>query len=167
MFFVKLIVLQKEDLKTIDSIKDIPDIKILEQSRNGYGNALIEGINAEDVRDVIDAGKQAFVDAIAKSKELLEHCEKVLGVKQELVTLKDGAEFMGYKIKGEYRTYAVNATDERYSVYDIDTAQYICIVDKSSGAQAGLDRLVNRLFALHNDSRVATQISTLNPIRSN
>lgn len=43
---VKLIVLQKEDLKTIESIKDISDIKILEQSRNGYGNALIEGINA-------------------------------------------------------------------------------------------------------------------------
>jgi len=39
---VKLIVLQKEDLKTIESIKDISDIKILEQSRNGYGNALIE-----------------------------------------------------------------------------------------------------------------------------
>lgn len=45
---VKLIVLQKEDLETIDSIKDNPDIKILEQSRNGYGNALIEGINAAE-----------------------------------------------------------------------------------------------------------------------
>jgi hypothetical protein len=146
-------------LEKVDTIMDVINTLL--------GGQTIEGINAEDVRDVIDAGKQAFIDAIAKSKELLEHCEKVLDVKQELLTLKDGAEFMGYKIKGEYRTYAVNATDDRYSVYDIDTAQYICIVDKSNGAQAGLDRLVNRLFALHNDSRVATQISTLKPIRSN
>jgi len=43
---IKLVVLQKEDLETIESIKDNPDIKILEQSKNGYGNALIEGINA-------------------------------------------------------------------------------------------------------------------------
>ena len=43
---IKLIVLQKEDFETMDAIKDIPDIKILEQSKNGDGNALIEGINA-------------------------------------------------------------------------------------------------------------------------
>ena len=43
---IKLVVLQKEDLETINSIKDIPGIKIVEQLKNGYGNALIEGINA-------------------------------------------------------------------------------------------------------------------------
>ena len=85
----------------------------------------------------------------------------MLGVQKEPIRLKDGKEFTGYRIEGQYRTYAVNANDERYSVYDIDTAQYICIVDKTNAAQAGLDRLVNRLFALHNDSRVATQINTL------
>ena len=41
----KLIVLQKEDEETIDSIKHFKDLEILVQKNNGYGNALIEGIN--------------------------------------------------------------------------------------------------------------------------
>ena len=42
---VKLIVLQKEDKETKISIEEINGIKIHEQINNGYGNALIEGIN--------------------------------------------------------------------------------------------------------------------------
>ena len=122
---------------------------------------VVEGVTAEDVKDLIDAGKQAYISALEKSKELLENCEKVLGVQQERIELKDGNSFTGYRIKGNLRDYVVNAKDERYSVYDADSAAYICIVDKTNAAQAGLDRLVNRLFALHNDSRVATQITTL------
>ena len=122
---------------------------------------IVENVNASDVKDLINAGKQAYIDAVEKSKELLASCEKVLGIKQELISLKDGNEFTGYRIKGNLRDYVVNARDERYSVYDADTASYICIVDKTNSAQAGLDRLVNRLFALANDSRVATKINTL------
>ena len=43
--YQKLIVLQKEDVKTKKSISGFKNIKILEQINNGYGNALIEGIN--------------------------------------------------------------------------------------------------------------------------
>ena len=43
---VKLIVLQKEDLETRKVIEKIENIQILEQINIGYGNALIEGINA-------------------------------------------------------------------------------------------------------------------------
>ncbi len=43
--FKKLIVLQKEDIETKNAIKDIKYVEILEQKNNGYGNALIEGIN--------------------------------------------------------------------------------------------------------------------------
>jgi glycosyltransferase involved in cell wall biosynthesis len=42
----KLIVLQKEDLETRKAIEKIENIQILEQINIGYGNALIEGINA-------------------------------------------------------------------------------------------------------------------------
>ena len=44
--FVKKIVLQKEDHKTIESIKNFGDLEILVQKNSGYGNALIEGINS-------------------------------------------------------------------------------------------------------------------------
>ena len=43
---VKLIVLQKDDLETKEAIKEISNIQIVQQINNGYGNALIEGINA-------------------------------------------------------------------------------------------------------------------------
>ena len=42
----KLIVLQKEDKETIESIKNLPNLQILVQEKNGYGSALIEGINS-------------------------------------------------------------------------------------------------------------------------
>ncbi len=44
--FIKKIVLQKEDHKTIESIKNFEDLEILVQKNSGYGNALIEGINS-------------------------------------------------------------------------------------------------------------------------
>ena len=40
----KLIVLDKEDTKTISSINQIMGINILYQNKKGYGAALIEGI---------------------------------------------------------------------------------------------------------------------------
>ena len=41
----KMIVLQKDDLKTIESLKDYNEVEIFEQNQLGYGNAIIEGIN--------------------------------------------------------------------------------------------------------------------------
>ena len=41
----KLIVLEKEDIETKRILEEFNNINILEQENNGYGNALIEGIN--------------------------------------------------------------------------------------------------------------------------
>jgi glycosyltransferase involved in cell wall biosynthesis len=43
--YEKLIVMDKEDIETSNSIKNFNNIKILHQEKLGYGNALIEGIN--------------------------------------------------------------------------------------------------------------------------
>ncbi len=43
--YKKMIILQKDDLKTIDSLKDFEEVQILEQNKLGYGSAIIEGIN--------------------------------------------------------------------------------------------------------------------------
>ena len=40
----KIIVLQENDIETIEAIKEFKEISILKQNKNGYGNALIEGI---------------------------------------------------------------------------------------------------------------------------
>jgi hypothetical protein len=42
----KIIVLERNDLKTIDVIKNFNEIEILFQKKMGYGSALIEGINS-------------------------------------------------------------------------------------------------------------------------
>ena len=41
----KMVVVQQEDIMTINAIKKFNDIKILIQKQNGYGSALIEGID--------------------------------------------------------------------------------------------------------------------------
>tara|TARA_B100000686_G_C16591309_1_gene863524 strand:- start:399 stop:1073 length:675 start_codon:yes stop_codon:yes gene_type:complete len=43
--YKKMVVLQKEDYDTKNALKNIKNIEIYEQENNGYGNALIEGIN--------------------------------------------------------------------------------------------------------------------------
>ena len=43
--YKKLIVLDQNDIKTIESINHFKDIEILHQKKTGYGNALIEGVN--------------------------------------------------------------------------------------------------------------------------
>ena len=46
----KLIVLQEEDIETKNAISEFNNVKILVQKKNGYGNALIEGINNTDTK---------------------------------------------------------------------------------------------------------------------
>ena len=43
--YKKMIVLQKDDIKTIGSLKGHDEVEIFEQNQLGYGNAIIEGIN--------------------------------------------------------------------------------------------------------------------------
>ena len=50
LFCKKLIVLQEEDVETKNAISKFKNIKILVQKKNGYGNALIEGINNVDTK---------------------------------------------------------------------------------------------------------------------
>lgn len=46
--FKKLIILEENDLKTINAIKKFSDIKILFQKIKGYGSAIIEGVKIVD-----------------------------------------------------------------------------------------------------------------------
>ena len=41
----KIVILNQNDTKTVESAKKFTDIEILYQKENGYGNALIDGIN--------------------------------------------------------------------------------------------------------------------------
>ncbi len=43
--YKKIVILDQNDIKTIEAAKQFEDVEILYQKRNGYGSALIEGIN--------------------------------------------------------------------------------------------------------------------------
>ena len=128
----------------------------------------VEGVEVDDIKGIISSGKKAFIDAIEKSKELLVETEKTFGIEEETVIMSDGESKTGYLIKGSLRNYfidtggkeQINTNDPQCGVYSFPDGKYICIVDKSS-SQVGMDKLVNRIYALHNDALVASAIHTL------
>ena len=126
--------------------------------------SVVRDVTADDIKDIIQDGKQAYVDAIEKSKKLLTETEELYDITADDHRVGEDTKF-GYKIEGKMRTYFLEKNYESEDknscgVYDYNTGQYICIVDKST-SQVGMDKLVNRIFALHNDSLVAQHINTL------
>ena len=69
----KLVVLQKEDFDTQNSIKKFNDIKILKQKNNGYGNAIIEGINYSETEYCCIINADGSMDP-KYLKEMLKMC---------------------------------------------------------------------------------------------
>lgn len=125
---------------------------------------IVEGIKLKDMKGIIEKATETFKNAVAKSEELLNKTVKMFKLELE-TTRVGGTQRTGYKIVGKKRTYFLevennNAHTNRCGVYDYATGQYVCIVDKST-AQVGKDKIVNRIFALHNDEKVATQIHTI------
>jgi hypothetical protein len=139
---------------------------ILEVITTLLDGSTVYNVQADDIKQLILDGKQAYVEAIEKSKILLQETEDLFSITAETMQVGGKSKF-GYKIEGDIRTYFLEKPDmdaEEQSrscgVYDFYSGQYICIVDKST-SQVGQDKLVNRIFALHNDSRVAKHITTL------
>jgi len=135
------------------------------------GNEAVLGIKDYKVLgDLIAKAKDAFAEAIKKSEELLKTTEKVLGIQLQTVNI-GGRQKQGYVVKGtsgkEYFVDCADASKDRfhhaaYPVFHYPSGQAICIVDKASHrAQVGKDALVNRLFALKNDTFIAKEVHTL------
>ena len=142
------------------SILDVVDLLLNEK--------IVEGVTVDDVKDIITAGRKAYVEALKKSQELLTDTIKLFKLTEETKDTTRGR-VKGYKIKGKIRTYFVEKgslepdsnNHNDCKVFDYNSGKYICIVDKGNAAQVGMDRLVNRLYALHNDDLVAKEITTL------
>ena len=71
----KLIVLEKEDMETKKILEEFNNINILEQKNNGYGNALIEGINnvQTDFCCIINADGSMDPKYLEEMKKLCEN----------------------------------------------------------------------------------------------
>jgi hypothetical protein len=163
------LVLNDSEFPVIDTHKLIRLSKkqsMLEVITTLLDGSAVRDVQADDIKQLIADGKQAYVDAVEKSKLLLKETEELFNIQAETMTINGKSKY-GYKIEGGMRTYFLekSETDDvensrSCGVYDFHGGNYICIVDKST-SQVGQDKLVNRIFALHNDSRVAKHINTL------
>lgn len=70
-----LVVLQKEDLETINSITTFNNIKILKQKNNGYGNALKEGIEEIETEFFCIINADGSMDP-KYLEQMLNNCKK-------------------------------------------------------------------------------------------
>ena len=99
----KLVVLQKEDLETKKSILDLQNIEILEQTNNGYGNAIKEGINAVKTKYCCIINADGSMDP-KYLKNMLELCRETDFVFASRYSADGGSEddnivtFIGNKI---------------------------------------------------------------------
>ena len=71
---IKKIVIQKEDIETINALKNFDDVEIHYQENNGYGNALIEGINSTNTEYCCIINADGSMDP-KYLNEMLDKCE--------------------------------------------------------------------------------------------
>jgi hypothetical protein len=125
----------------------------------------VEGVTPANLKTLVIQARQAYTDAIEKSKILLETTIEKFNLEKTTVTSKN-SNFTGYIVPGKIKTYFVAYDNNKHTngcgVYTYPDMNYVCIVDKTPNQQVGVDKFVNRIYALANDKLLAKQIHTLN-----
>jgi hypothetical protein len=112
------------------------------------------GFSEEQVSDLFKEGLKEYEEAIKKSEQFLAETVKLFNVSE---AEKDG--HSGYLVTGKSGTRYLITKDLK--IFEYNNMRYICVVDKDLGAGLKNDKLVNRIYALANDSLVARHIYTL------
>ena len=120
-----------------------------------------------DIAHIINKGEELHEQDKNKNKQLIEKVEKLFKIEVATIT-NNGERQRGYVIDGKMAKYFldIGRTDretifDRLRVFSYPDMAYVCMIDKTV-QQTGPSNLINRIFALHNDSLVARDISTLN-----
>ena len=101
-------------------------------------------------------GLKEYQQAVLKSEQFLKETLELFKVSE---IEKDGRK--GYLITGSSGQKYMLTKDLK--IYAYPSMSYICVVDKDMGQGFTNDKIVNRIYALANDSRVAKEIYTLKP----
>jgi hypothetical protein len=112
------------------------------------------GMTKEEIILTFTDGIKEYKQAVEKSKQFLSEAIELFNVRE---VEKEGT--AGYLVQGKSKRKYLLTKDCK--IFDYDTMDYICIVDKNIGKGFLNDRLANRIFALANDSLVAASIDTL------
>ena len=121
----------------------------------------IVGMTGDEIREVLEKGKKSLVEQKQKEDELMQNTMQLFGIeKLNVVTCTNGKVLTGYLVHGKIRDYLVEET--KCLVFEYPSGRYICMVDKNGqNEHTNTARLVNRFYALSNDSKLAKEISTL------
>jgi hypothetical protein len=120
----------------------------------------IVGVTGKDIKYIIETGRIALENERKKEAEMLEQAITLFGCqKVEEALLDNGRVVSGYTVKGKLREYLIETSTIR--VFEYPTGKYLCMVDKGQNEHANIARLVSRMFALANDSKLAQEITTL------
>lgn len=122
-------------------------------------NDKIVGLTAEQIGQIIRDGRKLWEEEAKKDKETLEETLKLFDVQELSAQLKTNKTVNGYLVNGQKRQYVIDKEDLK--VYEYPTGRYLCMVDKGQNEYANNARLINRIYALANDSRLAKMINTL------
>ena len=147
-------------VKKIHDLARITDKTTIENMLKVLRNENIIDVPESAINSIILDGKKEYVDFMAKSKKLVESACKATGAKLETVNIGP-TPMTGYVVQGTNDKYLILPDPNSPTVYGITTGAHYCIIDKQSNNQAGMDTVVNRIFALKNDSMVASYIYTL------
>ena len=96
---------------------------------------------------------------------MLEDTEKLFNLHKTTID-HEGTELTGYMIQGNVKTYFLQVNlessyENSTKVYEFPSMKYLCVVDKSVDRSVSIDRVVSRIYALHNDSLIAQDVNTL------
>lgn len=128
-------------------------------------DTVVENLSVDDIKELVIVAKKAYIDAIEKSKKLLERTVQSFNLTETVLTIQNRRK-KGYIVPGKINQYFVNYENNAHTsncgVYTYPGLNYICIIDKTPNQQVGVDKFVNRIYALANDQILARQINTLN-----
>ncbi len=121
----------------------------------------------DDIAHIIRKGSELHQEHKDKNKNLINRVEELFNIKVSTI-INNGQEQRGYIIDGKLTKYFldIGRTDketifDRLRVFSYPDMNYVCMIDKGID-QTGPSNLVNRIYALHNDSMIASEVSTLN-----
>jgi hypothetical protein len=124
----------------------------------------VENVTPANLKTLVIQARQAYTDAIEKAKQLLETTIEKFHLEKITVDVKN-SRHVGYVVPGKIKTYFIAYNHDKHTngcgVYTYPDMNYVCIVDKTPNQQVGVDKFVNRIYALANDQLLAKQIYTL------
>ena len=124
----------------------------------------VENVTPANLKTLVIQARQAYTDAVEKAKQLLETTIEKFHLEKVTLDVKN-SRYRGYIVPGKLKTYFVTYDHGKHTngcgVYTYPDMNYVCIVDKTPNQQVGVDKFVNRIYALANDQLLAKQIHTL------